>query len=364
MAELAKSVATVSDLLKRMAPQFAMVAPKHLDIDRLIRLALNQYQRTPKLRECTESSFIGCLMSCAQVGLHPDSVGQKAHLIPRKIKGVMTCTIVFGFKGLSDLARRSPDVRDILPPQVVYENDEFSRTLGQNPTLTHIPTEGERGAIRGFYAVGVLASGERPFSYLTDQEVQAVKTRATAQMGGTGPWFTDYPAMGMKTGILRLCKYLPCSDEVQMAIGLDERAEAGLDQNIDIFDVDGVSQPAVPQSNEDLRASMSTKPEPAEPPAAKPKPEPPLPPANETTTKSEPPITESEIQASDKRHEMRDEIMKLGKVLGDSKMKEILKNNESGILKLRQCDDPNKLSGILAECKVAIQTKEEAGAVA
>ena len=257
MGELAKSVSTVSDLLKRMAPQFAMVAPKHLDIDRLIRLALNQYQRTPKLRDCTESSFIGCLMSCAQVGLHPDSIGQKAHLIPRKIKGVMTCTIVFGFKGLSDLARRSPDVCDILLPQVVYENDEFSRTLGQNPTLTHVPTEGERGAIRGFYAVGVLTSGERPFSYLTETEVQAVKARATAQMGGTGPWFTDYPAMGMKTSILRLCKYLPCADELQTAIGLDERAEAGIDQGIDVFDVDGVSEPAEPKTSAQLRAEMS-----------------------------------------------------------------------------------------------------------
>lgn len=355
MAELAKNVSTVSDLLKRMSPQFAMVAPKHLDIDRLIRLALNQYQRTPKLRDCTESSFIGCLMSCAQVGLHPDSVGQKAHLIPRKIKGVMTCTIVFGFKGLSDLARRSPDVCDILPPQIVYEGDEFSRTLGQVPTMAHVPTEGDRGAIRGFYAVGILKSGERPFSYLTESEVQAVKARATAQMGGTGPWFTDYPAMGMKTAILRLCKYLPCSDEVQTAIGLDERAEAGVDQKIDFFDVDATSQPAAPKTNSDLRDEMS-----------KPPPDPPAPSANETTTSGEPlpakatsqesPTTEDEIQCND----LRIEITECGKTLGDTKMKEILKNHESGVLKLRQCTDPNKLHGILDECKVAIETADAA----
>ena len=74
-------------------------------------------------------------------------------------------------------------------------------------------------------------------------------------------------------------------------------------------------------------------------------------------------MTESEIQCSESRHKIRSEITELGKTLGDTKMKAILKNHDSGMLKMRQCTDTNALLGILAECKVAIETAE-AGAVA
>lgn len=95
---------------------------------------------------------------------------------------------------------------------------------------------------------------------------------------------------------------------------------------------------------------------------AKAAPEPPPAPANETTTNGEPPPDDGKASAAEIQcSELRLEITELGKTLGDTKMKEILKNNDSGVLKMRQCTDPNKLLGILDECKVAAEV--EAGAV-
>lgn len=57
------------------------------------------------------------------------------------------------------------------------------------------------------------------------------KVRATSKASGNGPWVTHYEEMAKKTVIRRLFKYLPVSIELQTAVTLDERADAGLDQD-------------------------------------------------------------------------------------------------------------------------------------
>ena len=54
--------------------------------------------------------------------------------------------------------------------------------------------------------------------------------RAQSKAGNSGPWQTHYEEMAKKTVIRRLFKYLPVSIEIQKAVGLDEQAEAGIDQ--------------------------------------------------------------------------------------------------------------------------------------
>ena len=115
-------------------------------------MALSALNTTPKLKECTQLSFLSALLACAQTGLEPNTVLNEAFLIPYKNKGVYEVQFQIGYKGLLNLAYRSPLLKT-LQAHCVYEHDTFSYELGLNPQLIHKPTMGDRGALRCVYAV-------------------------------------------------------------------------------------------------------------------------------------------------------------------------------------------------------------------
>jgi recombination protein RecT len=236
-------VSNMRELLGKMHGEIAKAAPKHMTADRIIRVAMTSMQQTPRLAECTPESFLGCLLTCTQRGLAPDSASQHAHLIPFKDrkKGITVCTLIFGYKGLMDLALRHPDVLSFHVPQVVYEKDEFEYQEGQEPKLFHKPAQQpDRGDIVAFYAVAKLASGDRPFVWMWLHEVK--KVRDAVHEWQKKPWKTHFSAMGLKTVVLRLCKWLPATPDLQAAITLDEQAEAGVPQSIESVVIDGLSR--------------------------------------------------------------------------------------------------------------------------
>jgi len=67
------------------------------------------------------------------------------------------------------------------------------------------------------------------------RQVEEIRKRSKAS--SDGPWVTDWDEMAKKTVLRRLCKLLPASIELQTAVSLDERAEAGIPQDIEILDV-------------------------------------------------------------------------------------------------------------------------------
>lgn len=68
---------------------------------------------------------------------------------------------------------------------------------------------------------------------------QIEEVRAQSKAAKSGPWVTHREEMAKKTVILRLFKYLPVSVEIQRAVMLDEKAEAGVCQeNECVFDGD------------------------------------------------------------------------------------------------------------------------------
>lgn len=235
-------VANIRDLLDRMKAQIAKAAPRHLTEDRLSRVFMTSIQRTPKLAECTLESLFGCLMTCTQLGLEPDSVSGQAHLIPYKDE----CTLIVGYKGLMRLARQSPDVLTIDVPQVVYSKDVYEFERGATPKLVHKPCQSpDRGDIVAFYVVAHLRDGQTAFEWMWKHEVDKVRDATySVKSGKSTPWKTDYEAMGLKTVVRRLCKWLPSESELQTAVSLDERADAGVSQDIDFVDISAESKPA------------------------------------------------------------------------------------------------------------------------
>ncbi len=222
--------ATLDQLLERMKPEIARALPRHVNPDRMARIALTALRTTPKLAQCTPESFLGCIVQAAQLGLEVNTPLGQGYLLPfedRK-RGVVQCQLIVGYQGFMDLARRSGMVKAIYA-FAVYERDRFSWRLGLDPSIEHEPsTEEDRGKLTYVYAVAKLEGGEPIFTVLSRSEVERYRARSRAS--SNGPWVTDFEAMALKTAIRRLFRWLPKSAEMARASELDEAPETGRSQ--------------------------------------------------------------------------------------------------------------------------------------
>ena len=201
-----------SDAMKQ---QFATALPSHLSPDRFARVAITALTRTPKLQQCTQSSFFKCLLDLSAMGLEPD--GRRAHLIPYGRE----CTLVLDFKGLAELVRRSGDVIKI-HSDVVCENDTFSHSMGDVTEHTYDISK-DRGAVIAAYSQVTLKNGAVQSEIMSKAEIDAIKNKSRA--GRSGPWVDHYNQMACKTVFRRLTKWLTLSPEVMDAVSAAEKTE-------------------------------------------------------------------------------------------------------------------------------------------
>ena len=219
---------TIRTLLERSKAQIAMALPKHLNADRIIRVAMTSIQRTPQLLECDPISLVAAVIQSSQLGLEPDGIFGHAYLVPFRNtkKNRMEVQFIPGYKGLIDLARRSGQVNRI-SAHVVYDNEHFVMEYGTKEVLEHKPLPpSTRGDRKGVYAVAVLNDGSAHFEWLWNEEIEAVKRQSKAV--NFGPWQTHEDEMIRKTAIRRLVKYLPLSVELAKAAAVDELVDAGI----------------------------------------------------------------------------------------------------------------------------------------
>jgi recombinational DNA repair protein RecT len=91
-----------------------------------------------------------------------------------------------------------------------------------------------------------MKDGDPEFRFMWKHEVDLIRSRSRAK--DSGPWVTDYEAMAWKTVIRRLCKYLPRTVELARALDMDERVDAGIEQNLeDSFGVTIDAEPVAEQ---------------------------------------------------------------------------------------------------------------------
>ena len=231
-------------MLEAWKPEIARALPKHLNADRMARIALTCFRNVPKLAECDPKSVFAAVIQAAQLGIEPGLLGE-AHLIPYKDK----CQLIPGWQGLIKLAKQTGMVTDIYA-MAVREKDTFSCTFGLNRTLEHKPLTAkggfpasikERGEIIGVYAVAVFKDGTRTFIVMGDDEVKRIRDGSSGYQMAVkykkdSPWTTHYEEMALKTAIRRLCKTLPKSPEMAQAIALEDAHNRGQAQNIDLRD--------------------------------------------------------------------------------------------------------------------------------
>lgn len=220
---------TIAQFIEVMKGEMARALPKHLSADRLARIALTEVRRTPRLAQCTQPSFGGALMTCAQLGLEPGVTGE-AYLIPRKNgrlsrdagRDIFEVQLTIGYQGMAKLFWQSPLAKS-LDAQAVYENDYFEYELGLEPYLKHKPTLEERGNAIAYYSVATLTNGGHAFIVLSRSDVEKIRIRSNAGTGDKdSPWKTDYDEMAKKTCLRRMFKLLPKSPELARALSQDE----------------------------------------------------------------------------------------------------------------------------------------------
>jgi recombination protein RecT len=219
----------------KLKAQMALALPKHVTADRLARVALTEVRKTPALARCDQTSFLGALMTCAQLGLEPGGPLGHAYLVPfeNRKKGITEVQFIIGYRGMIELARRS-GLLESIEARPVYEGDKFEVTLGLDSNLRHVPdfdnaNRVQPDKLRFVYAVAKLKDGGMQFDVMSRREIEAV--RAQSRAGTSGPWTTHFEAMALKTVVRRLFKWLPVSIELASAIEADERAELGLPQD-------------------------------------------------------------------------------------------------------------------------------------
>jgi len=194
-------------------------------VDRFLETARQAYLTNPTpLVSCDPRSVVRCIHQIAALKLSPDPRVGDCYLIPRKNKdrGILECTLLVGYIGLSKRIRRNPEVLHV-DGAVVYANDKFSYRKGAEPKLEHEPTLGERGPVIASYAIAMLREGPPLFWVCSRADIDAARARSQQPHKA---WRTDFDAMALKTAFRRLPKLMPLDDVWQAQISEEERREA------------------------------------------------------------------------------------------------------------------------------------------
>ena len=222
----AKKPVTIQDYIRKMEGEIAKALPSVLTPERFTRITLSALSTNRTLQECSPQSFLGAMMTAAQLGLEPNTPLGQAYLIPYRNHGKLECQFQLGYKGLIDLAYRSGEVSTI-QAHTVYENDAFDYELGLEPKLRHVPATKDRGAPVFFYAVFRMKDGGYGFDVMSVEDARS-HGRKYSKAFGSGPWQTNFEEMVLK----RVLKYAPLKTDFVRGLSADETVKTELSEDM------------------------------------------------------------------------------------------------------------------------------------
>ena len=248
--EVAKRPATMGEsiqsFLEANAGELAKALPKHVTVDRLNRLAVSTINRTPLLAQCTKASLIGGIVISSQLGLELNTPLGHAYLIPYKRSAktpngweeVHEAQFQLGYAGLIDLAYRTGLFTNLYC-EPVYENDEFDYAYGMDKHLTHKPTDGDPGPLKGIYAVFHLQGGGKDFKYWPVEKIRqhAIKYSKSWDSKNNcfkkgSAWADSFEGMARVPVIKDLLKLAPKSIEFREALAHDGAVKAEIKEDM------------------------------------------------------------------------------------------------------------------------------------
>lgn len=225
---------TIRDYVKAQESGIRAALPSVMTPERFTRMVMSALSTTPQLNDCTPKSFLGAMMTAAQLGLEPNTPLGQAYLIPYRNKNKKTLEAQFqlGYKGLIDLAYRSGEV-ELVQAQCVYENDTFNCQFGLEPKLEHIPADKDRGELVKVYALFKTKSGGFGFEVMSVDDVQKhAKKYSQSYSSSYSPWKTNFEEMAKKTVLKKCLKYAPLKSDFARGITADETIKTDIDKEM------------------------------------------------------------------------------------------------------------------------------------
>lgn len=181
--------------------------------------------KMPNLVKCSKDSIYRSLREAAAYGLELNGTLGQAYLIPYNEKGVMTCHLQLGYKGLIALARRSNTIKTIAA-EAIHENDIFDCELASGRSIHHkIDIFKERGEVVAYYCLVELSNGGEQFKVMSKKEVEKHRdkfSKAYNPKDESNIWNKNFDAMALKTCVIQALKLCPISIEAMDAVTREE----------------------------------------------------------------------------------------------------------------------------------------------
>jgi len=226
--------------LQKMQGEIVKALPKHIPMESWMRTVLTLVQKNPGLLECTQPSFLGALLDCAQRGL---VVGHEAHIVPfrNRKRNCVEAQVIHDYKGYIKLMINSGVAKSV-KADVVRVGDEFDDSgekivhnknieLGEVKKIGNVEYQAPKDLkpIYMVYCEIALNSGGYTHRTLTMDEIERARG---ASKKPDGVWLEHPIEMMKKTAVRRIAKYIPQSPEVLRAVEMDDLDDSERSQGL------------------------------------------------------------------------------------------------------------------------------------
>lgn len=219
----AQNVKQLDDFLTKYKGQFALALPKHMNADRMVRLALTAFNgpQAAALRKCSMASIAAGIVVASQMGLEI-GVGGQGYLIPYK----GTAQFVPGWQGIVDLVQRAG--RASVWTGAVFDGDDFDYALGDSPYVKHRPGgENDPKKLLYTYAIGRINGSQWPVIEVWSQARLLKHFNKNNKVGDRHYAHENWEMYARKIPLLQVCKYMPKSIELNTALNIEGAIESG-----------------------------------------------------------------------------------------------------------------------------------------
>lgn len=243
LAERPDDAASLSKFLEKFKPQMALALPQQLTPDRMARLVVTQFSKTPTLYKCEPHTVAGAVMTACTLGLEIGVQGQ-GFLVPyfNQRKNRHECQFIPGWRGLVDLVNRAG--RATVWTGAVFAGDDFDYSIGSKPFIEHKPgDEDDPAKITHVYAVGWVNGAQWPnVDVWKVAKVRKHRDRYN-KVGEQHYSFREWEMYARKVPLLQVLKYMPSSIELQRAMDVAAATEQGVRATMDMSGVIDLEEP-------------------------------------------------------------------------------------------------------------------------
>ena len=220
---------------------------------------------SPELQQCNPQSILSESLKAASIHLPLNKALGRCYVVPFKNKGVLTATMVIGYKGYIQLAKNSGKYRNI-NADVVYEGQiTYTNYLTGEIKIDHAPTSDK---VVGFFAYIEELNGFNKTLFMTIEQIahyaktyvpylkfnnkvtedtikQKLQNHAThGPEQGIG-WMSDSVTMAKKTCLRQLLtKWGNLSIEEQEAIANDVSYDTTISRDVEDAKAEEIFTPA------------------------------------------------------------------------------------------------------------------------